>query len=822
MSKSDKVKGVKLNRSIIFAASFLVPVLIYFTTLWLSGFFPNGDKTLLFMDLKGQYTEFLASLRYIFDDNSLFFNWSRSMGGNVLGLYAFYSGGIFAFISCLFSLVNLHAAVMVITLVMIGASGLSMSIFLELGVSLKPGRYGIIIFSACYALMSYNMVYANCFMWLSGSIFLPLVMLGIEQILRGKKGLLLYITLSISMINNYYTAYMICIFSVLYILFRLVTIYFANRNYKEPESDTESSQVYGRKYLFRSFGTYAVSSLLAAMTAAPVLVPVFKDLISGKLTSTVDYEVGSFYYPFGEVFKKLLPGQYDSITYDNIHPQLYAGLVVLVFAVIFFFIKTHRMAEKIAGSVIIGILLVSFWCVGIDKVWHGFQMPHWFPFRYAFIFGFFMVYLGYRAYDALINERLCSRLAGKFRLRPQTIGLIICGILLIECSVELSKNASNYINGLGKDFGYMKTSEYSDFYDRTEPLVKQVKSSDDTWFRMDKDYEFSKNDAMLFGYNGMTHYSSTYNAGVNLLTPKLGLAQSWYWNSGYGATPLVDAIFGVKYRIAEKAMPKYYKKIGENGDVSLYMNPTALSIGYAASDTLIGAPMPEGDVFTNQDTVINGITGDDTSCFVPQEYVREDAEGSTTLKFYADADGPAYIYMTPYGGTWGEIYVNDVFVNNYFSTETTCAVFLGEFTAGQEVNVRVDCADGGFTDAWIVRLDEKSLSEKLTRIGERQLKISDYGAGTVKGSITVGEGQVLATTLPYDEGFTVMCDGEKVTCERWFDTFIAVRIPEGTHEISVSFTPSGFVIGVMMCGVAVLIVIGIAVFDKIYRKRFTK
>ena len=65
MSKSEKIKGVKLNRSIIFAASFLLPVLIYFTTLWINGFFPNGDKTLLFMDLKGQYTEFLASLRYI-------------------------------------------------------------------------------------------------------------------------------------------------------------------------------------------------------------------------------------------------------------------------------------------------------------------------------------------------------------------------------------------------------------------------------------------------------------------------------------------------------------------------------------------------------------------------------------------------------------------------------------------------------------------------------------------------------------------------------------------------------------------------------------
>ena len=73
MLKADKRSGKR--RIIILSLSFLIPMIIYLVVLCVIGFFPNGDKTVLFMDLKGEYTEYLASLRYIFDgDNSLLFN----------------------------------------------------------------------------------------------------------------------------------------------------------------------------------------------------------------------------------------------------------------------------------------------------------------------------------------------------------------------------------------------------------------------------------------------------------------------------------------------------------------------------------------------------------------------------------------------------------------------------------------------------------------------------------------------------------------------------------------------------------------------------
>ncbi len=807
MLKADK--GSEKRRIIILSLSFLIPMIIYLVVLCVLGFFPNGDKTVLFMDLKGEYTEYLASLRYIFDgDNSLLFNWSRSMGGNAVGLYAFYSGGIFAFISCLFPLKMIYAAMEFIIILMIGLCGLSMAVFLEWGISRTKGNYSVIVFSVCYALMSYVCVYCNCLMWLNGVIWMPLIFLGIEQILAGKKGLVFYISLSLSMINNYYTAYMICIFSVLYMAFRMITLY---KSDKEKHIDNKKElAVAGVKYISLA--------VLSALTAAPVLFTVVKDLIGGKLTSASDFSVDFFYYPFSETFKKLLPKAYDSITTENIHPQLYAGLIPLIFAMLFFIRKNIRMKEKVAAAAVIGIMLISFWCVELDRVWHGFQYPHWFPFRYAFVFGFFMVYLGFRAYDDTVTDSFVKKLSKKYKRDPLNINCVISIVLLAVCSIELGANAANYINGLGDDFGYMQIGEYEDFYDKTKPLTDKVRAADGSWYRMDKDYEFSKNDSMLFGYRGMTHYSSTYNARVNMLTPRLGLAQSWYWNSGYGATPLVDALFGVKYRLCEKAMPSVYNKLDENGSVTLYENPLALPIGFQANRDVTALVAPTGDVFSNQNEVMNKITGDERAYFTPLEYNRTDAEGESILEFKAVSDDPVYLYMDPVDGWWGDIFVNDAYVNNYFSTETTCAVFLGEFTAGETVRISVRSDNASFDRAYIYSLDMDELGAAADKLKAGGLRVTSFGPGSVEGTIELGEESCIATTLPYEDGYSVYVDGEKCDYKPWADTFIAIEAPPGKHTVSIAYTPSGFIPGIICMCAAVLIAAGWFMWSFIMKK----
>lgn len=76
---------------LLYSAAFLLAELMMLFILKANHFYPFGTKSMLIMDMRDQNVEFLASLRsMIHGDNSLFFSWARSMGGNYMGVFAFY------------------------------------------------------------------------------------------------------------------------------------------------------------------------------------------------------------------------------------------------------------------------------------------------------------------------------------------------------------------------------------------------------------------------------------------------------------------------------------------------------------------------------------------------------------------------------------------------------------------------------------------------------------------------------------------------------------------------------------------------------------
>ena len=77
------------------------------------------------------------------------------------------------------------------------------------------------MFSLCYAFMAYNINFQINIMWIDGIILLPLVMLGIDKLINENKYKLYIITLFITIFSNYYIGYMICIFSVLYFIYKI-------------------------------------------------------------------------------------------------------------------------------------------------------------------------------------------------------------------------------------------------------------------------------------------------------------------------------------------------------------------------------------------------------------------------------------------------------------------------------------------------------------------------------------------------------------------------------------------------------------------------
>lgn len=93
-------------------------------------------------------------------------------------------------------------------------------------------------------------------MWLDAMVLFPVILLGIEKIINKGKPTLYCISLALMFFANYYMAYMICIFAVLYFL----TYYFANYSIEQKFNRALSKKSTSCKKAFK-FAFFGVREL---------------------------------------------------------------------------------------------------------------------------------------------------------------------------------------------------------------------------------------------------------------------------------------------------------------------------------------------------------------------------------------------------------------------------------------------------------------------------------------------------------------------------------------------------------------------------------
>ena len=71
-----------------------------------------------------------------------------------------------------------------------------------------------LVFSTGYALSGFVAAYSWDIMWMDCIALFPLIMVGLEKLVKEQKALLYYVTLALCIYANYYISIMICIFLV--------------------------------------------------------------------------------------------------------------------------------------------------------------------------------------------------------------------------------------------------------------------------------------------------------------------------------------------------------------------------------------------------------------------------------------------------------------------------------------------------------------------------------------------------------------------------------------------------------------------------------
>ena len=605
-----------------------VPALLVYLIYLARGIYPFGDGTVLVLDLNGQYVWFFDALRNaIRGDRSLLYTFERALGGEFMGIYAYYLASPFSWLVCLFPQSGTQTGLLVTFLLKTAICGGTFGYYVKRTAGART-PFAIILFSVCYAVSSYAVVQQHNTMWIDAMMWLPLITLGIEELVRRGKFRLYTFLLALTLASNFYIGYMVCFWCALYFV-----VFYLSHGGKNGDNNPLGE----RLHLLRSVLRMAFFSLLAIGMAAVVLLGAYYSLNFGKTTfSTTNWKF-ALNFDFADLLYKFLPGSYDTVRPEGM-PFVYCGVLTLLLLPAYFLAKDVPMRRKIGSAVLVLAFVASFSISVVDLFWHGFQQPNWLNYRYSFMLCFYLCVLACRALEEWerISLKVTLGMAGLialfavllqkitpaneymtpndltcvwFTLACLLVHLSILGILrspkvvrkrlaclalLIAVCAEIFVNGLFNMNALDDDVTYTKYSYHNNFLTRVHPLVDRVQASDPSFYRMEKTYFRKVNDNMGLKMRGLSGSTSTLNQETIVFLEKMGYSSRSHWSKYGGGTPLNDSLLGIKYILsANDIYEHYYETYMEDPahGYTAYRNPYALPIAYGVDDALLDFPL---------------------------------------------------------------------------------------------------------------------------------------------------------------------------------------------------------------------------------------
>ena len=181
---------------------FLVPAVIMYLVYVAIGIHPFGDSSVLTLDLNAQYVYFHEAFRNTLTGNgNMLYSFFRNLGGEFMGIYAYYVASPFTYIVLLFPQNMMLDAILTIMILKVGMCGVTFGLFLHKHTK-SVNKPIITCFAVMYALCSYAVTYQDNVMWMDALILLPLITYGIERLITHKKYMLFVISLSLAIMNN--------------------------------------------------------------------------------------------------------------------------------------------------------------------------------------------------------------------------------------------------------------------------------------------------------------------------------------------------------------------------------------------------------------------------------------------------------------------------------------------------------------------------------------------------------------------------------------------------------------------------------------------
>lgn len=858
----EKLKEFEKN-TVITLLAFTLPALLMLLIFILGEFAPFGKVSILVADMQYQFVDYIGYMKSVFfGDNDLFYSFSKTFGGDMSGFTSYYLNNPFFLILLLFPNDILPEGIVFMMVLICGFTGLFFHLMLR---GIWGNRFSSVIFSSCYAMMGFMMGYINCIHYFFSVMLLPLVILGLYKIMVQRRMSALYVvSVAASVISCYYIGYMILIFTA---VFFLCALFSGDIEFKDMKDRLKTAWI------------VLYSTVLGVGISAFSLIAVLMSL-RGQKSSGVSL---SFVRTFNilEFFSGLYTGSFRGNISDGL-PLIYSGIVPVIFLFMYFANSHVSIRKKIFSIIPFGFMIAGFWLDALNVAWHGFAHPIGFPYRNSFLFSFLVIFFGYKGFVATyegFRKRTANIIVVIFALysvylvyigseyvHGRAILITSISICITLCCLVAMGEKNRYVipaltgmlvmtmldlfsNGMmsvdayfsDKYSDYNSIKSYTDYVDETGEIVSKIKEQDNGFYRMDKLYRRTHNDPMMFSYNGLSHFSSCETEQVKTFMGRLGFRNNKNWAYyGNASTSFADSFMGLKYLLSQyDETSKPYDRYLEYNDKFIYKNPYALPLGFGMKNIVKSLNMAEKNPFELQNNMASDFTGTKFEIYRPvkkvdvnlvnitadgTEYVRTNPGEEAYVEYELSITSGDFIYMYFDAPSLqnARLTINGDDKGSYFSMYDWSVRECGYYKPGDKVSVRLYLEDDKIQidNSYFYYESKNVLKMWYKEASSTRCNIIKITSSHLMADVDMNKtSDLLVFTIPYEKDWTVKLDGAKVTPVRVMDALMAVKVPEGSHTLELSYFPRGLKFGIPVSILSLLLFVGIFYYDRRNIKR---
>ena len=658
------------------AIAFAIPCVGMLFVMLISQYEPFGKYSMLYSDMYHQYYPFFVAYRKaLLSGESLLHSWNVGLGMDYLGLISYYLASPLNLLSVLVPEKWLLEFFSLLVPLKLGFASLFFAVFLK-GI-FRRKDLSIALFGGFYGLCAWALGFQWNVMWLDTFALLPLVVLGMVDLLKERKFVLYTLSLFLAVFANYYVGFFVCIF-----VFLLFFVY-------------EICRWQGWKRFLGDLAYIALFSVIAIGMTAILELPAFAALKTtqssvNKFPTGFRLNIADSHTILGLLdAMRQVAGNMGGALQPNFKeglPNLYCGVGSILLAFLYLQAREVKLRDKICGVFLLLFFNVSFIIRQLDYIWHGFHFTNMIPYRFSFLYSFVLLYMAYRAWTLRRSFSVWQILLAGFL----TMAILCCSndlmstkdVQILSATISLPvyliyniSFLSLYLVALGYGAIREKLSEEATPKEKEEILIGQAqrrmtarmlvfvflgvelaaglisfglyfpgtavsnypkgtkysasmirymkeREKGTLFYRAETTHSQTLNDGAVNGYNGVSAFTSSANVKVTEFMQALGYGAKNTYNRYCfeESSPVANLFLNLKYMIERDGKDRsstWFTDVHHYGEVHLLKNNAYLPLGFLAEPALTTVNFAESDgKFGFQNELFSAATGLDANLWV--------------------------------------------------------------------------------------------------------------------------------------------------------------------------------------------------------------